>query len=109
MTSPSVNPEIPVPPKRRKSSARGLTTASIVSFSLTLLAASIAVLTGMVPLHSLPHVDRLDIGELLFLMPVVALVLGVVFEAARIAFTRVDLPEPRQRRAIRGARSRNER
>ena len=95
------------PPKRRKASALSLTTTSIVSFSLTLLAASIAILTGLVPLRSLPRVDRVDIGALLFLMPVVALVLGVVFEAARIAFTRAELPEPRQQRVVRWAPSRN--
>jgi hypothetical protein len=85
-----------------------LTTASVISFSLTLLAASLAVLLGFVPLRQISHFDRLTVGELLFLMPVVALVLGVVFEASRIAFSRQELPEPRQRQQIRWSPGRRE-
>jgi hypothetical protein len=85
-----------------------LTTASVISFSLTLLAASLAVLLGFVPLRQISHFDRLTVGELLFLMPVVALVLGVVFEASRIAFSRQELPEPRQQQQIRWSPGRRE-
>jgi hypothetical protein len=85
-----------------------LTTASVISFSLTLLAASLAVLLGFVPLREISHFDRLSVGELLFLMPVVALVLGVVFEASRIAFTRSELPAPRQQQQIRWSPGRRE-
>ena len=89
-------------PARRKSrKVLAFTTATIASFSLTLLAAGIAVLTGMVPLRSFHHVDRVDVGSALFLLPVVALVLGVCFEVARIAMQSAELPEPRRRQTVR--------
>jgi hypothetical protein len=86
-------------PRRRRAAA--LTTASVVSFSLTLLAGAIAVLTGIVPLHPLSLGDRVNIGELLFLMQIVELVLGVIVEASRMALTRPELPEPRRQQAVR--------
>lgn len=86
-------------PRSRRRAAL-LTTASIASFALTLLAAGIAVLTGLAPLH-LGGSDRLAIGELLFVMPIVALVLGVVVEATGVALTRRKLPEPRRRQTVR--------
>ena len=94
--------------RKKPSKAQMLTTASVISFSLTLLAASLAVLLGIVPLRQLSHFDRLTVGELLFLMPVVALVLGVVFEASLIVFTRQELPEPRQQQQIRWSPGRRE-
>lgn len=81
--------------------ALAMTTATIVSFSLTLFVGSLAVLSGRLPLGHLTMGQRLDVGALLFLTPVVALTLAVVFEASRIALTRSELPQPRQRRVIR--------
>ena len=89
----------PAPRQSRKLVA--FTTATIISFSLTLLAAGIAVLTGMVPLRTFPHVDRVEIGSLLFMMPVLALILGVCFEVARIALQSAELPEPRRHQTVR--------
>ena len=77
------------------------TTATVVSFSLTLLAGSVAVLTNVVPLKMLSFGDRLDLGAMLFVAPVLALVLAVVFETTRIALKREPLPEPRQRQVVR--------
>jgi hypothetical protein len=84
------------------------TTATIVSFSFTLLAAGIGVLTGILPLRMLSFGERVDVGSLLFMMPVLALVLGVCFEVARIALRGGELPEPRQQRAIRWSPGRRE-
>ena len=97
------NPANPAtkPARRKSRKAVAFTTATIVSFSLTLLAAGIAVLTGMVPLRGFHHADRIDVGSLLFMMPVLALVLGVCFEVARIAMQSADLPEPRRRQTVR--------
>jgi hypothetical protein len=78
---------------RRSTRVAAFTTATIVSFSFTLLAAGIGVLTGLVPLHTLSFGQRVDVGSLLFLMPVVALVLGVCVEVTRIAIRRQDLPD----------------
>ncbi len=81
--------------------AANFTTGTIVSFSFTLLAASLALFADIVPLEQLSLGQRLDVGAMLFIAPVLALVLSVVFEAARIALTREDLPEPRRREAVR--------
>ena len=87
------------PVKSRRISA--FTTATVVSFSLTLLAGSIAVLSNAVPLRMLTLGDRVDLGAVLFVAPVLALVLGVVFETTRIALKREPLPEPRRQQAVR--------
>jgi phosphate/sulfate permease len=71
------------------------TTGTIVSFSFTLLAASLALFAGLVPLEKLSLGQRLDIGAMLFIAPVLALVLAVVFEAARLALARDWQPDRR--------------
>ena len=93
---------------RRRSRATAFTTATIVSFSFTLLAAGIGILTGLLPLRSLSFGQRIDVGSLLFLMPVVALVLGVCVEVTRIALRRQDLPEPDRSQQIRWSPGRRE-
>lgn len=96
----------PKPAARRR--AVLFTTATIVSFSLTLLAASFAVLFGLVPLQPLSHLARTEIGAMLFMMPVVALVLAVVFEVTGMALSRPQLPEPRRRQQVRWSPGRRE-
>jgi hypothetical protein len=88
-----------------KPKSRGslLTAASITSFSLTLLGGSFAVLAGIVPLQALSVAERVDVGTLLFVAPLLILVLSVVFEAARIALRSTPLPEPRPVRITRWA------
>src|ERR1700761_7452499 len=94
------------PTARRK--ARAFTTTTIVSFSLTILAASVAVLSGVVPLHPMSFAERIDVGSLLFSAPIVALILAIVFEVPRIALTRPELPEPRRPQQLRWAPGRRE-
>lgn len=77
-----------------------VTTAGIVSFSLTLLAAGCAIFAGL-PLRGISLNDRLDIGAVLLLAPVLALVLALVFEVTAIALRAPDLPQPRQQRPVR--------
>jgi hypothetical protein len=89
----------PVPANVAK--ARAFTTATVISFSLTLLAGSVAVLTNLVPLKALSLGEQIDLAAVLFAAPVLALVLAVVFEATRIAFKREPLPEPRRQQVIR--------
>lgn len=93
---------------RKRSRTAVFTTATIVSFSFTLLAAGVAILTGLLPLHSLSFGQRVDVGSLLFLMPVVALVLGVCVEVTRIALRRQELPEPARSQPIRWSPGRRE-
>jgi hypothetical protein len=85
--------------KRRRINA--FTTATVVSFSLTLLGGSIAVLTNMVPLKFLSFGDRVDLGAMLFVAPVLALVLGIIFETTRMALKREPLPQPRRQQVVR--------
>lgn len=104
MTNPSPKPNSKSATKR----AAAFTTATIVSFSLTLLIGSIAVLTGLVPLQALTFGERSEVGAILFIAPVLALVLAVVFEASRIAFSHAELPEPRRQQAVRWSPGRRE-
>ena len=102
-------PQSPAPAQAETSPAkkrriRAFTTATVISFSLTLLAGSIAVLTNIVPLRSLTLGERVDVGAMLFIAPVLALVLGIMFEATRIALSREALPEPRRQQVVRNWR-----
>jgi hypothetical protein len=97
----------PIPAKTARR-ALALGTTTIVSFSLTLLAGSIAVLAGMVPFRTLSFGERIDIGAMLFVLPVLALVLSLVFEATTIALRNPQLPEPRRRQAVRWSPGRRE-
>ena len=93
-------------PSRRK--AKAFTTTTIVSFSLTLLVASFAVLFGLVPLKSVSSGLRVDIGSLLFVTPVVALILAVCVEVIRVALKNPELPEPRRQQSVRWSPGRRE-
>ena len=92
--------------KRRRAAA--FSTGTIVSFSLTVLAASIAVLSGLVPLKGLNLGARVDVGALLFLTPLVALMLAMCFEVVRVALRSTDLPEPRRQQVVRWSPGRRE-
>ncbi|GEM_PF-2764856 len=96
MTDPKTRPAL----KSALARAVTFTTGTIVAFSFTLLAGSIALLAGLVPLEAMNAGQRIDVGAMLFIAPVLALVLSVIFEAARIAFTREQFPEPRQRQVV---------
>src|SRR5436190_19546429 len=89
-------------PSTKARRINAFTTATVVSFSLTLLAGSIAVLTNVVPLKALSFGERIDLGAMLFVAPVLALILAVVFETTRIALKREPLPEPRRQQVVRG-------
>ena len=99
MSSTTENPP-PATASRRTRRARvaAVTTASIITFSLTLLLAGALVIAGIIPLNSLSSGQRVDVGALLLTMPVLALTLAVVFEVTRIAIGGPGLPEPSPRR-----------
>ena len=97
MTKSAETPK-PMPSLPRKASK--FTTATVVSFSLTLFAGSIAILSGLVPLK-LSAIDRIDIGAMLFVVPILALVLAVMVETTRIALARQPLPQPRRKQVVR--------
>ncbi len=97
MTSSPTTADRPKPARKRAK----FTTATVVSFSLTLFAASVAILSGAVPLRALTTVERIDIGTMLFVAPVLALILAVMAEATRIAMSQQPLPEPRRQQVVR--------
>jgi hypothetical protein len=80
-------------PSIKSGRVQGFLTAAVVSFSLTLLAAGIAVLSGLAPLHAASSGQRVDIGALLLVVPLVALVLAMAIEVARIALRGTELPQ----------------
>ena len=98
MTRAKPSPEA-TPAARRR--AAKFTTATVVSFSLTLFAGGVAILAGMVPLKALTSVERIDLGMVLFVAPIVALVLAVLVETTRIALSQQPLPEPRRQQVVR--------
>lgn len=84
-------------PPRQPQPALQFATAAIVAFSLTLLAGSIAVLSGYVPLEQMAFTQRVDLGAVLLFAPVCALVLALFFEVAVIALKAPpQSPEPRR-------------
>jgi len=81
----------PEPPR-----ARQLVTYATVSFSLTMLAGSLGVIYGIVPVGAMSAPARVDLGAMLLFAPVCALILGLLFEVARLALKApIDDPEPR--------------
>jgi hypothetical protein len=91
---------LPTQPKSARKRASTFTTATVVSFSLTLFVGGIAVLSGLLPLRMLPAAERIDIGTMLFVAPIAALILAVMVEATRVALSRQPLPEPRRQQVI---------
>jgi uncharacterized membrane protein len=86
---------------RTRERTTSFTTATVVSFSLTLFVAGLAVLFELVPLAALTFVERIDVGTMLFVAPIVALILAVLVETTRIALSREPLPEPRRQQVVR--------
>jgi hypothetical protein len=83
-------------PKVERRQSRQLVTAAAISFSLTLLAGSFAVMGGYVPLNGMSVVARTDLGALLMFAPVCALILALLFEVTRLVMKApIDIPEPR--------------
>ena len=67
---------------------KALTTATVISFSLTFLLGDLAILLGLLP-SDLRAVEsalgRIDTGVVLLLVPVIALIAAMVVEATRLA------------------------
>lgn len=71
------------PHQRRGAGARRLSSAAIIGFSLTLVGAGVAMLLGLVPQRMLPALDGIDATVVLLFVPLCALTLAILFEAAR--------------------------
>jgi hypothetical protein len=71
-----------------KARRRALTTATLISFSLTFALAGFALMLGLLPreAHFLPaSTGSIETGVVLLVVPLVALVLAILFEATRLA------------------------
>lgn len=67
---------------------RALTTATVISFSLTFAVAGFALLMGLLPRDAemlAASIGTLDTGIVLLVVPLVALVLAILVEATRLA------------------------
>jgi hypothetical protein len=68
-----------------KRSSRNLLSASIISFSLTFVGVSLAVLAGYLPAQQALLTGKLDAEVVLLFVPLCALVFAIVAEVLRIA------------------------
>ncbi|HQZ13143.1 MAG TPA: hypothetical protein PK286_09680 [Devosia sp.] len=73
----------PFVPKRRK--LMDITTMTAISFSLTFVVVSLLLLTGVIPASFATLTAPVDIGVLLLIVPLCALVLAMVAEVLRAA------------------------
>lgn len=69
-----------------------LMAAAAISFSLTFVAAGLAILFGLVPPVSVPGIASLDLAVLLLLVPLCALMLSILVEVVRLALSQGSLP-----------------
>jgi hypothetical protein len=87
----------PKPAKKANASYRNLTTITAISFSLTFVGVSVALLTGVLP-RDLAALDLgVDMGVVLLMVPVCALVLATLVEVLRTALRglpRIRPPRP---------------
>ncbi len=74
------------PSGRRIAGASRLSAAAVIAFSLTLVGAGIAMLVGLVPHRMLPALDGIDATIVLLFVPLCALTLAILVEAARASF-----------------------
>lgn len=80
---------------------RALTTATIISFSLTFALAGFALLMGFLPqdadLLEASNGGSVETGVVLLVVPLVALVAAILFEATRLAWRgpiKISEPKP---------------
>jgi hypothetical protein len=83
---------------RKKARRVAMTTASLATFSLTLLACGMGLAGGLIPMPEATSMQRLDAGALLIVAPIVALILAMMVEVTRIALRSAPLPDPRPAR-----------
>jgi hypothetical protein len=74
------------PQRRRNTGANRLASTAVIGFSLTLVGAGVAMLLGLVPNRMLPALNGMDASVLLLFVPLCALTLAILAEAARTSF-----------------------
>ena len=77
-----------------------LTSAAAISFSLTFVGASVALLMGALPPAITTMAPPVDIGVLLLMVPLCALVLAMLVEVLRSALGGAPTPRSRRRDAL---------
>jgi uncharacterized membrane protein len=88
-----------------KARRRALTTSTIISFSLTFALAGFALLMGLLPQKAnllASSTGSVETGVVLLVVPLVALVAAMLFEAARLALRGpISIAEPKPARPLR--------
>jgi len=72
---------------RRKAGASPLAAAAVIGFSLTLVAAGLAILMGVVPSRTMLGAQGIDATVLLLFVPLCALTFAILAEAVRATVT----------------------
>lgn len=93
--SPSTEPS-PATTTQRMQQRRNLVSASIISFSLTFVGVSLAVLAGYVPAQQALLNSKIDAEVVLLFVPLCALVFAIVAEVLRIAVSGPVRPAARR-------------
>lgn len=84
--------------KPRPLSIVSMVIVATIAFSLTVVAASIALMAGVLPAAGLNAAERFDMGALMLFVPICLLTFGIIAEATRIAATSpTSVPESVER------------
>lgn len=75
-----------------------LNAAAAISFSLTFLAAGVALLVGVIPSRVIIGMNEVDVGVVLLFVPLCALLLAIIVEVVR-SIMRDGVSQPAPRRA----------
>lgn len=85
-TSPSTEPP-PAITTERTQQRRNLVSASVISFSLTFVGVSLAILAGYLPAQQALLNGKIDAEVVLLFVPLCALVFAIVAEVLRVAIS----------------------
>jgi hypothetical protein len=77
----------PLIARRRRAGATRLTAAATIAFSLTFVAAGVAMLMGVLPQRMMFGLQNVDATVLLLFVPLCALTFAILAEAVRAATT----------------------
>lgn len=78
-----------------------LNAAAAISFSLTFLAAGIALLVGIIPSRVIVGMSEVDVGVVLLFVPLCALLLAIIVEVVRsIMRDGISQPAPRKTNSL---------
>ena len=97
MTTPAIPDQTPEPADddtafAQQRARRTLPRLPVISFSLTIAAAGIALLFGILPARAATILPQIDIAVVLLFLPLAVLVLGIIAEAVRLSVKLQTMP-----------------